>query len=627
MANGVRLVDGQFSWSQGVNSDAPRTKASSFVPDGVKHNQTAWCINGNMRGGPIGQRPTLQPLVGDAPWSGIFQGGWLYQPDFTDPILIFVIGGRVYRVRVDTDNSVTDISALYATGSDDLTMPLVEQCHFTQSEMFLIIQAGDFKTLPLFYDFGVEGIRPESLRRSNGLVFPGVSSSQNEIPSAGPMDYYAQRTWYAFGRGYVGSDIVDNTSSGSSAFDFRDSVLKLTENPVAYGGDAFGVPTVAGNIRALAHASNIDSSLGDAQLFVFTRRAVYSCVAPITRTDWTATTLNLMPLQKLILNKGGSYGDRCIVPVNGDLFFPSPPDGNIRSIQATLRYQQQWGYVPLSNNINRVLNFNNRALLHGTTGILFDNRLLMSQMPLLTPAGVASQSIAPLDFDIISTLEERKPPAWEGVYDFSGGPLILQMWEGDFGGRERAFTAAWSESNSRIEVWEIRGDLRFDNIAGGGGGTRVTRVIEFPAYTFDSPLSLKELDSAEFWFDKILGTVDCEAFYRPDSTACWVPWTAFKLCAAKDCTEDPDDPCTDNGYPKEPWCEQDAIPVVLGRPPVPRCEPNAASRPRPSNLGYQFQVKLVTKGWCRLRGMLLYAVHREKAPYAGIACAPVPSKL
>ncbi|MBU2249078.1 MAG: hypothetical protein KKD77_20190, partial [Gammaproteobacteria bacterium] len=567
-----------------------------------------------VRGGGIGQRPVLQPLAQDVPWSGLYQGGMLYQPDYADPHLLLLIGGRLYRVRVDTDNRIDDLSATYGH-----TMPATEQeAFFSQAEMFAVIQAGDYSTLPLFYDFG-DGIRAESLRRSLGVTNPGVSDVNNEIPAAGPMADYAQRLWYAYSRGYAAGDISGSTFSGTPGFAYRDSVLKLTENPIAYGGDGFAVPTVAGRIRALAHASNLDTALGESQLFVFTRRSIYACVAPVTRDDWTASDNDQQPLQKVVLNRGGSYSGRAVVPVNGDLFFPSPPNGDVRSVQTSLRYFGQWGNVPLSTNISRATAFNDRSMLSLSSGIQFENRMLLTALPTACTAGTGFQAILPLNFDTISTFEERKPPAWEGVYDFSGGPYILQMFEGDFGGRERAFAVVWSVAREQIEVWEIRGDLRFEN-----GENRVTRVIEFPAYSFGNPFGLKELDTAEIWLDKILGGTDIEVYYRPDGYSCWVKWWAFQKSAAKDCRDDTVSPCADDGYPVETWCEQDAIPVMIPKPVFPPCIPG---NNRPANWGYQFQVRLVIKGWARVRGFLVHALWREKKPYEGLACQTPSTRL
>ena len=77
-----------------------------------------------------------------------------------------MIGGRIYQVRVDTDNSVVDLSAAFG-----LTMPPNEPIGFmAQGEEFLVIQSGDLITLPLFWD-GV------TLRRSLGFLGIGAGQS------------------------------------------------------------------------------------------------------------------------------------------------------------------------------------------------------------------------------------------------------------------------------------------------------------------------------------------------------------------------------------------------------------------------------------------------------------------
>lgn len=160
------------------------------------------------------------------------------------------------------------------------------------------------------------------------------------------------------------------------------------------------------------------------------------------------------------------------------------------------------------------------------------------------------------------------------------------------------------------EEWELREDLRFEN-----GENRVTRVIEFPAFAFGDPLALKELESAELWLDKILGTVDVEVWYRPDGFACWQKWDARQVCAAADCRDDAETPCD---YPTEPWCEQSAIPITLRKPVTPGCNPQPITRPL--TWGYQFQVKVKIRGWCRIRGIVVKALPREKLSFDGLNC-------
>jgi len=363
---------------------------------------------------------------------------------------------------------------------------------------------------------------------------------------------------------------------------------------------------MAGNIRALKHTANLDSALGESQMFVFTRRAIYAMSAPITRVDWTAATNNLQPLQKVILTNGGTYSERSVVPVSGDLFFQSPPDGGIRSLTVALRYFNTWANTPVSTNVMRATSLNDRALLRYASGVFFDNRLLQTCLPVATPAGAGFRGILPLNFDLISTLEDRLPPAWEGIYD---GLSVLQLLEADFGGVDRCFAVVWSDQRHAIEIWEVTKDQRFEN-----GSNRVRWAIETPGYTWNSPDRLKRLEALELWFDKILGIVEVAVEYRPDAWPCWIPYRTFKICAAKNCTEDLDAPCESTGYPLPLFCEGDRTMLMLPKPPV-QCIPNNS---RPSDVFYQCQFRIKIHGWTRVRGIFAHALPTDKRPWENL---------
>jgi hypothetical protein len=631
-------------------------------------------------------------------WAGIFQAAYMYEPPFANPYLIIMIGGRVYQVRVDTDNSVVDLSAAFP----GMTMPPNEPIgYMEQGEEFLVIQSGDLVTLPLFWD-GV------TLRRSRGFLgigagqttttdafqitiqnvddtrvgtvipagslftssdgpftlknpftIPAIGGSAvanltdaysgtppatvtifvpgplstvptfgshtyhwnitakssavtttgiaSELPAAGPMDYFMGRMWYAFGRQYCAGDIVGSRASGTAPYGFRDSILKTTENPVSLAGDAFIVPTNAGNIRALEHSANLNSALGEGELYVFTRKTIYATTVPPKRADWSSLS---EPLQRVAQRDFGSVGNRCIVPVNGDLFYQAM-DG-IRSLAIAVRNFGQWGNIPISSPEERVLKFNNRALMRFVSGINFDNRLWQTVGPFQTDKGVAHQGIIPLDFDVLGNIDNKLPPAWEGMYE---GLSHLQILEADFGGLVRAFDVVVSQLTGNIDIWEMTTQDRWDSQV-QNDGARVTWYLETPAYTWRDPFLLKKLDGLELWFDKMLGTVNFMVDYKVDQNPCWIPWHSWKQCVAKDCHEDPEAvTCPD--YPVQPYCEGFRATVSMPTPPN-QCEPNNA---RPTTEGYQFQIRLTIKGWCRLRGLRIYAQPKVKAPYQNLICA------
>lgn len=580
-----RITDGSVDFSGGIDSGRTTTILSQANPNGLRRDQLAWMVNATVRGGGIIQRNGSQPLCVIKQVPDLYQGGLIYEPDSGFSHLILSIAGQIYRINVATDNSVENLSAL-----SGLSNPVdVAEGHFCQGEQFVVIQAGDMVTLPLFYD-GV------SLRRSLGLA-------GKEIPAALSMDYYMGRLWYVGQpntRTYCAGDIVRGPS-GTLFYNFRDSILKVTESPVAVGGDGFIVPDSAGGIRALRHTANLDTALGEGELYAFTRKKVFALKVPVTRADWISTK---EPLQRVIQMTNGSYGDRAIVSVNGDLYYQSV-DG-IRSLLIAVRNFPAPGNTPISRNVNRALNFNDRQLMRFASGCDFNNRLLQTALPFASTAGTCFKGILPLDFDVISSIDSTLPPAWEGIYE---GLDILQLFSGDFGGLQRCFAVVQSRDTSAIELWELTNYEKREN-----GDRRVTWAFETPAYTWANEFALKQLDSLELWLDRIYGTVRYKVEYRPDADPCWHPWHEWKICTARNSAEDVTNPIS---YPLTSYHETYRSTATLPKPPLNEC---ATGMQRPAHIGYQFQFRVIIKGWCRVRGLLAHAYRVSREPYMDMVC-------
>jgi len=156
MANGdtLRKTTGQLAWN-GCNSDKTPTIAGPGNPNGLEPDKFAWMNNCTTRGGAVFPRRGYKRLL-RMPVTALFQSAYMYKPDDAFPYIVTSVAGKIYRVRVDTDNSVEDIS-------QGFQMPADQPLGFmVQGEQFLIIQAGDYVTLPLFWD-------GQTMRRSLGI--------------------------------------------------------------------------------------------------------------------------------------------------------------------------------------------------------------------------------------------------------------------------------------------------------------------------------------------------------------------------------------------------------------------------------------------------------------------------
>lgn len=608
MASDVVKTDGSLDWSGGVNSLKVTTIQSQLNPNGLSRNELAWLNNAETRDGGITPRAGWRFVGNIHDGSALYQGGFMYQPTGANPYLVVSIGGHIYRVMLEGAPVVSDLTAAFLGDVPPFNPATVEQAHFVQAEQFLIIQAGDGTTMPLFWDGTI-------MRRSKGITNPGVAPGTpgvNEIPPAFSMDYYMGRVWYDQGRRYSAGDIVYG-NSGTAFYGRTDAILNVTENPLALNGDGFLIPSQDGNnIRALRHAAAIDAALGQGRLFIFTRKAVYALQVPVTRADWIASGNNNQALQTVVQLVNGATSDRCVVPVNGDLYYQSLEPG-IRSLLEAVRFFQQPGNRQISANEQRILQFNDRSLLHVASGILFQDRLWETALPKVTPQGIVHQAIVPLDFIPISSFGAQNPPIWQGMFQ---GLDMFQLFVGDFGGRERAFAVVRASGTGTtpegtIQLWEMTAGEQED--FNGTQGNRLVWIVETPAFTWGEEFELKKLVSGELWLDRLHGTVDIKVEYRVDSDACWREWVIFKECSPRNTAEDAFNPIS---YPLADCLESYRSTLTF---PEPKADCATATR-RPSNIGYQFQVRLVVRGFCRIRGIYLHALPRMRKLYENMVC-------
>lgn len=583
---------GQMTLKQLAGPSGVPTGGQVFPPKEI----TGWAYNGFLSPG-IGSNVTIQitrPLNPVIP------------PPANGTILHFLFG----HVQLVSSVKRND-------GGSPFNPSTLEQFFFEQAEEFLIIQAGDYITPALFWD-------GSTMRRSLGItnttVAPGTPGV-NEIPPAGPMDYYQGRLWYAQGRQYSAGDVVRGPS-GTGQYSQRDSVLNVTENPLAIGGDGFSLPSEAGNIRALTHTANLDTTLGEGRLYIGTRKSIFSLSVPVSRTDWIAASGNNVPIQTIAQINNGPVGDRSVVNVNGDLFYVSIDPG-IRSLFIATRFFGQWGNVDLSAREQRIIQFQDRSLLHGISGVVSNNRLLMGSMPRETASGIVCDAFVPCNFIPVSDFKnEGQEPAWEGAWE---GLSVLQSFTGDFGGLERTFAVTLSRADGSIQLWEVSEAFTTDILdapslvanvlTGQEQENRITMKIEFPAYTWGNVFELKELVSGELWVDRVYGENIVTLEYRQDSQSCWNMWHQFKICQPRNSCELVENPVC---YPIEQFGEGFKQTISFPKPQE-KCESQTS---RPTYIGYQFQARLTVKGFLRVRGFLLHATRRDKELYDDMICPP-----
>lgn len=434
-----------------------------------------------------------------------------------------------------------------------------------------------------------------------GTVISWQHIGNGELPPGRMGTYSMGRVWMSLpdAKQFIAGDLLGG-SSGTQANNYRDAVRFILENAqLAYGG-TFSVPGSIGDIRAIVSSAVLDSSMGQGPVQILTPNAIFTCAASPDRTTWLNTTNPI--LTQAIISYGG-LGQPSTVTVNGDTFYRSP-DG-WRSLVIGRRDFFSWGNTPLSFEVDRVLNQDNLELLQFASAIVFDNRFLGTANPIQVAShGTYHLALVSMNFDPISALGKKAPSIWEGMWT---GLNVLQMVKGIFGGVERMFAFTLNILSNKIELYEFlkSGEANFDNL----DGNDIPIIWEFETSKMlrdadPKVRHFKRLLDGELMVDQLVGTVEFQVFYRPDDYPCWVLWHSWTECATESSTQ-----------------PQFRPRMGFGEPTSRNCDP---STNRPLREGYDYQLKFVIRGHCRVTGIRVKAVVIPDPTFAKPQCNPCP---
>lgn len=417
-----------------------------------------------------------------------------------------------------------------------------------------------------------------ALLNINGTPSASIASGStivrlDETPIGKMGAYIRGRNWMALadGKHWVASDILGG-SSGSTAYQYRDAPLKMTETQILGEGGAFGVPSGSGEITFITGLSALDASLGQGAIQIGTPYAVFSCNPPEDRMMWQSLTSPF--LAPAMIGRGG-LGQDGAAAVNGDLFMRSH-DG-IRSLIMARREFWTWGNTPQSFEVRDILAADDASMLRFCSIVEFDNRLLISTGLTRGAQGVYGTKLAVLNFDPVSSLRGKQAAIYDGVWE-NINPLALV--KGIFSGQERCFAFTQNTTTSKIELWEI---LPASTTATQDHGTTDISLGAESPVLFDTVEGKKRhndlcrLVDGELYVKGLSGNVTFSVYFRPDYDTAWHLWRTWTIDS------------TPTYQPR----------MGLGDPPT-TCD---ADTGRPWAEGHSFQFKLVIAGKFTLVGM------------------------
>lgn len=616
------IRDGWGNLWGGVDSG----RASNLLDD----NQCGFAVNLTLRGGyPETRPPFVTPKLSFAVtaikthWaSKETQGAKYFAPTQGSPLIVAMIGGRLFVIDVLDDFAVSEITPqgqTPTTGSFisppigvSQTVPVTDSAKIfigmqvTIGDGLYTVTGNSVNILTLRNETATAG---QSIATGTPVLYPDPN------PESRPQAWMAQADkWLVVQDGQSGPILFDGAIVRRAAHDevptgtamvFNEEIgrlavglqtneivigdildpIKFTENTYANEGGPFRIPKQHGQITGATMLANQDRSNGQGAMLFFTDQCITAFNLPPNRAQWKNVQF---PLQ-ITMPIHGAKSHHSIQNVNGDVFYRAK-DG-LRSFALTRQQFTQWGNTPISRELGRVLDNDDRKLLRFATSCLFDNRLLFSAMPRNGRYGAYHEGICVLDFEGVSAMN-RVPPRFDGLWT---GIKPQHFVVGNFGGEDRCFVFARSAEGG-TELWEI---LREGNFDGDDG--RITSWIESRGLDFKKPFELKNLAGFEMWVDKVSGEVEFDLKHKADAGPCWANWGPKKICQTnKDCDTEADVCKTVSTY--RPGHRSR---LGFGQPPD---ENENTVDLRPMRLGYLHELRLQWTGRARVKWALAKAI-------------------
>lgn len=406
---------------------------SGKSPALISEEHFAFGVNVSSRGGRPRTRPAFKQLSFSSPDAALtlassrtFQGAFaFFDASSGATALIAVFGGRLVRFNLLT------MSADVLTPAGWLDAYRV--CWFVQADKFLVVQDGvnppvifdgvtarrsrtgllnPNKTLSSLTQTGgtatattssphgfstndyvqIEGASPVGFNTEayitvtspTTFTFPVTSTLSSpatvagaycrwapEVPVGAVMAYGQGRLFVAGAdrRTFKAGDIIYGDVRGTA-----DNVLRFTEEIyLAEGGD-FSFPSTMGRIVSMGFVPFQDTATGQGELLVMGEFGVSSYNVSAERTNWKSTQI-----QRVTFTEIGAVSPVGAVGVNNDVVFRTGL--GIRSYRQARADLNSYGQTPISAEVNRILDLDDKSLLGRVSAVYFANRMLMTCGP------------------------------------------------------------------------------------------------------------------------------------------------------------------------------------------------------------------------------------------------------
>ncbi len=352
------------------------------------------------------------------------------------------------------------------------------------------------------------------------IIFDGLTSRRatvGEIPIGLMMGQGQGRIVLVdkFGNILFGDIFDGHGNADTDMLGFEETLFLAEGFPTRLPG-SMGFPT------AIQFIPQQDTATGVGPCLIYGQNGVAAVDLSISRELWKDS-----PFQRDALLAIGNAGHRSVTIINEDCWFRAPKDG-WRSFRQARAEINQWSQIPMSTNVRRWVDSEEKSLLRYCSAIAFNDRLIVTVNPYPNQGRVYHNGLLALDFDVISTFGKTTNPAWDGHWsnadlNYLDGMKITRLVEGTFDGTSRAF-AFYIDQFGHNALREIMPVPR-----GGDTGKRITSWVDTRSLDFQKPFNEKLLYGGDVWIDQVTETTDVTVSYRPDQVPDLNPWQTLTV--------------------------------------------------------------------------------------------------
>lgn len=417
-----------------------------------------------------------------------------------DEYILIVIAGIMYLINIDTF-AVTILSL----PNGDTLNENAPRLNWSNADKYFVIF--DYPNFPVILD---------------GISAKRADPSKYEVPVAVLGAYNQNRLFIANAASqYTAGDPTGSLATPRAPVTFEEVLTPSTP----FYGQIFDLPTnvLKAQITAMGFLEFSDTSTGIGPLIIGTRDQIFSVQSQLARADWETTKQFCTAL----VSTGGIAGPRCILNVNGDMFYLGT-DAQLRTLSMSRNEQGKWARTPISREVSNWLIVNDPTLVEFSFLGYFKNKVFVSANPHRVAAfsrnrdpiyDIAFGGFAVLELDNLATLGKDTPPVWAGLW--TGVRPLDMLTIG-----ERCFVISKDEESVN-QIYEVNPNTTYDT--DDDGAVRYSDSYLYTReYDFKSSFANKGLHSLDLGLRNVQGDFKITVEYKPSHGNKFVLWDSFE---------------------------------------------------------------------------------------------------